>query len=118
MAKSKAKPEQAPSEKPRFRPALSQEARENQLIDLAMDLAEQHLRDGTATSQEIVHFLKLGTTRERKELELIEKQKRMMDAKTEALQSSKNIEELYTNAIKAIQGYGRSINYKDDEIDY
>lgn len=89
-----------------IRPALTPEARENQLIYLATELAEQQLRDGTASSQVITHYLKLGTSKERIEKEILEKQKELITAKTEALQSNKRIEELYTNAITAMRNYG------------
>lgn len=88
-----------------IRPALTPEARENQLIYLATELAEQQLRDGTASSQVITHYLKLGSTKERIEKEILEKQKELITAKTESLQSSKRIEELYTNAIAAMRKY-------------
>ena len=75
------------SEPPRpMRPALSPEARENQMISLAVDLAERQLQDGTASSQVITHYLKLGSTKERIEKEILEKQKELISAKTEALQ--------------------------------
>lgn len=88
-----------------IRPALSQEAQENQMIAMAMNLAEKQLREGTASSQVITHFLKLGSTREKIEKELLKKQELMLDAKTEALQSSKQAEELYLNAIEAMRLY-------------
>ena len=88
------------------RPALSPEARENQLISLAVDLVEQRLRDGTASSQETTHFLKLASTKARVEKEILEKQAELISAKTEALQSTKRIEELYTNALNAMRNYG------------
>ena len=87
------------------RPALSPEAREGQLIALATDLAEQQLRDGTASAQVITHYLKLGTTKEKIEKEILERQKELITAKTEALQSTKRIEELYSNAMAAMQKY-------------
>ena len=87
------------------RPALSPEARESQMIALAVDLAEQQLIAGTATSQVIVHYLKLGSTKEQIEKQLLEKQKDLMDAKTQALQSTQKIEELYTEAINAMRTY-------------
>lgn len=90
----------------RMRPALTPEARENQMISLAVDLAEQQLREGTASSQVITHYLKLGSTKERIEKEILEKQKELISAKTEALQSAKRIEELYTNALNAMRNYG------------
>lgn len=95
------------SDKPnKIRPALTPEARENQLIYLATELAEQQLRDGTASSQVITHYLKLGTSKERIEKEILEKQKELITAKTEALQSNKRIEELYADAIAAMRNYG------------
>ena len=101
--------------KPKHRPASSPEARENQLIALAYDVAEERLRNGTATSQEVVHFLRLGSIKERKELELMEQKIKLDTAKTEALQSAKRIEELYANAIAAFKSY-RS-QESDDEYD-
>ena len=89
----------------KMRPALTPEARENQLISLAVDLAEKQLREGTASSQVITHYLKMGSTKERIEQEIREKQKELISAKTEVLQSSKRIEELYSNAIKAMRIY-------------
>ena len=92
-------------EKKKIRPALTPEARENQLVYLATELAEQQLRDGTASSQVITHFLKLGSMKEKIEQEILVKQKDLITAKTEALQSSKRIEELYSNAITAMKSY-------------
>ena len=89
----------------RSRPAITPEARENQMISLAVDLAEQQLRDGTASSQVITHFLKLATAKERLEREILEKQKDLVTAKTEALQSQKRVEALYSEALKAMRNY-------------
>lgn len=88
-----------------MRPALTPEAREGQLISLAVDLAEKQLREGTASSQVITHYLKLGSTKERLEKEILEKQKDLMDAKTQSLKSTDKLEELYTNALNAFRGY-------------
>lgn len=87
------------------RPALTPESRENQMISLAVDLAEQQLLDGTASSQVITHFLKLGTTKAQLEKERIAHENKLLEAKTEALQSAKRVEELYANALKAMQNY-------------
>ena len=94
------------SKKNKMRPALTPEARENQMIFLATELAEQQLRDGTASSQVITHFLKLGSSKEKLEHEILKEQKKLITAKTESLESSKRIEELYTNAITAMREYG------------
>ena len=89
----------------KVRPALSPEARENQLISLAIDLVEQRLIDGTASSQETTHFLKLSSTKARIEKEILEKQKELISAKTENLKSAQRIEELYAEAITAMRNY-------------
>ena len=89
--------------------ALDPEARENQLISLAVDLAEKQLREGTASSQVISHFLKLGSTKEKLELEKLKKENELLVAKTESLQSAKRVEELYAEAMDAFKGYRTSI---------
>lgn len=110
-----------PKEQPKkMRPATSPEARENQLISLAVDLAEKQLIEGTASSQVITHYLKLGSTKEKIEREILEKQKELIEAKTENLQSAKRIEELYTNAINAMKNYSGQTNgdEEDEDDDY
>lgn len=87
------------------RPALTPEGRENQLIALAVDLVEKRLRDGSASSQETTHFLKLGSTEARIKKEILEKEKDLITAKTEALKSQKRVEELYADALKAMRTY-------------
>lgn len=103
------------SEHKKIRPALSPEARENQLISLAIDLVEQRLINGTASSQETTHFLKLASTKARIEKEILEKQKELISAKTENLKSAQRIEELYAEAITAMRNY--SGNGDPDEYD-
>lgn len=98
----------------KMRPALTPEARENQMIALAVDCAEQQLRDGTASSQVIVHYLKLGSSKERLEKEKLEKENGLLTAKIEAMQSAKASEELYAKAIEAMRrysGHGGSDEY-------
>lgn len=102
----------------KIRPALTPEARENQLIYLATDLAEQQLRDGTASSQVITHYLKLGSTKERIEKEILEKNKELITAKIESLQSAKRVEELYANAIAAMKRYAGHGGDEDEPEDY
>lgn len=96
------------------RPAMTPEARENQMISLAVDLAEQQLIDGTASSQVITHFLKLGSSREKIEQAILETKKELNEAKTENLQSAKRIEELYSEALSAMRDYSG----KGDSDDY
>ena len=103
-----------PAEVPRrIRPALSPEARENQLISLAVDLAEQQLMAGTASAQVITHYLKLGSSKERLEREKLETENNLLRAKTEALQSAQRMEELYANAIAAMRNYSGNKNDED-----
>ena len=92
------------SQPPR-RPAISTDAREKQLTALAVDLAEQQLRDGTASSQVITHFLKLATKEKEIELQILERQKDLISAKTEAIQAQKRSDEMFAEAIRAIRGY-------------
>lgn len=89
----------------KIRPAITPEARENQLIDLAVSLAEQQLIDGTASSQVITHFLKLGTTRAELEKEKLKKENAVLEAKAKAYQSGEEMKQLYENAIKAMRDY-------------
>lgn len=86
-------------------PATTAEGRENQLIALAYDLAERRLRDGSATSAEVVHFLKAGTAREKFERAKLEQEIAKTKAQTEALQSAKHVEELYSEAMVAFRSY-------------
>lgn len=97
------------------RPAITPEARENQLIALAVDLAEQQLRDGTASAQVITHYLKLGTTREKLEKEILDRQRELLEAKTESIKSAKRVDEMYAEALKAMKGY-RGESDDDEEV--
>lgn len=94
-------------------PARSPEAREQEMMSLAMDLVEKRLREGTATSQETTHFLKLASTRQQQEQMLLEEEIKLKRAKTEAIESGKNVQELYTNAIKAMSTY-RGLSREED----
>lgn len=95
-------------------PALSPEDREKQLIALAIDRVEERLRDGTASSAELVHFLKLASRKEQLEVEKLEEENKLVRAKTDNLQSQKKIEELYADAIRAMRDYSG----EGDEEDY
>lgn len=86
-------------------PATTPQGREDQLISLAIDVAEEQLRNGTASAQVVTHFLKLASSKEKLERDKLELENKLIKAKTEALESQKNIEELYSKAIKAMQTY-------------
>lgn len=100
---------------PKMRPALDPEAREGQMISLAMDLVEQRLRDGTATSQETTHFLRLATRQSLFEQKLMEKELELKEAKTQQIKSQAQVEALYREALRAMQRYS---GQDDGEHDY
>lgn len=91
---------------PKLRPALTPEARENQMIALAMDLVEKRLRDGSASSQETTHFLKLATAKYKAELEHVKLDNELTSAKTKAIGDAAEIKILYEDALKAMRNYG------------
>ena len=90
---------------PPTRPAITFEGRENQLIALAVDCVEQRMRNGTASAQEYIHYLKLASTKERLEKEKLELELELVRAKTEALQAAQRNEQLYAEAIEAFKLY-------------
>ncbi len=96
-------------------PASSPEERENQLINLAVDLAERQLIEGTASAQVITHYLKLGTTRASLEKEKLERENALLRAKTESLESQKKVEELYSEALRAMRAYSGTIEALRDD---
>lgn len=113
MAKSSTN---SPKGAQKMRTAIDPANREQQMIALAVDLAEQQLRDGTASSQVITHFLKLGTTRAELEKEKLRRENEVLTAKAKAYQSGEEIKELYENAINAIRdyaGHGDSDEYDE-----
>lgn len=98
-----------------MRPATTPEMRENQMISLAVDLAEKQLRDGTASAQVIVHYLKLATQKSKLEEKILDRKAELMLAQTENLQSAKRIEELYENALTAMKLYGGAVDDAEDQ---
>lgn len=114
MAKSK-----TPSNPTRLgRPAISTEARESQMISLAEECAERQLRDGTASSQVIVHYLRLGSEREKLERERLREENKLLRAKAENLKSQKRSEELMEEALKAFRSYNGQGDQDPDEYEY
>jgi hypothetical protein len=93
-----------------MRPATTPEAREQQLVNLAVNLAEKQLREGTAAPSVINHFLKIASTRETIEREMLEKQARFLDAKAKSIGESKDAEKLAKAAIEAMKNYNSGSN--------
>ena len=110
------RPQQKPNTKAvRTRPpATTPEAREKQMVAYAVDLAEKQLREGTASSQVITHYLKLGSMQSKLEREILEKQKELITAKTESIKSGKKVEELYLNALNAMKSYSGNRRGEDE----
>lgn len=105
----------SPSKQPRkVRPATTDEAREQQMIAMAINEAERRIMDGTASSQIICHYLKLGSTREKQELKLKEKELELMEAKTAAIKAEQTNAEMYENAIAAMIQYS---GHQDEDTD-
>lgn len=102
----------------RRRPGLTPSARENQLISDAMDLAEKQIREGTASSQIITHFLKLATTKMELEKEKLRNENELIKAKRESLQASQHSEELYNNAIEAMRRYAGQGESEEEYDEY
>ena len=93
---------------------LSQEARENQIISLAYDLAEQRLRDGTASAQEVTYWLRYGSRRDKLEQEALEAKNEVLRAKADMIKAAEKSERLYADAIRAFRAYGG----EGDDEDY
>jgi hypothetical protein len=99
-------------------PARTEEAREQQLISLAIDLAEKQLIEGTASSQTIQHYLKLGSSREKLEQARLRGDNALIDAKIEAMASAQRVEELYGAALKAMSVYTGQASDETDGEEY
>lgn len=96
-------------------PATTPEGREQQLTALAMDAIEKRIRNGTASAQELTHFAKMGSPTARLERQILEKQKELLEAKTNAIKSQERTEELYKNALSAMRTYSGS---PEKDVDY
>ena len=109
---------QEPSPPPRRKPATTPEGRENQLISMAVDAVERRIREGTASAQELVHYLKLGSSREQLEQERLRQENELLQVKREQMASAQRSEELYKNALAAMRSYqGHPDPEYDDEPD-
>lgn len=102
------------SSSPKVRPALTPENQENQMISLAVSLAEKQLREGTASSQVITHFLKLGSMRERLEREKLAEENKLLQAKTKAIENMEEMKVMYEDAIKAMRRYSGQGDVDDE----
>lgn len=116
MARVKS-PTPSNSNKKSLRPAMSPEAREQQLTSLAVDLVEQRLIDGTASAQETVHFLKLASQKTKLELERARLENELIKAKTQSIRDQADMKALYKDAIEAMRRYSGHGSDEEDDID-
>ena len=114
MAKSDGSSREPNKKRP---PATTPEGREKQLIELAMEATEKRIRNGTASAQELVHFIKAGSPTAKLERQILEKQKELLVAKTSAIESQKRVEELYSNALSAMRAYSGDPEKESDDYD-
>lgn len=96
-------------------PARNLENRENQLIEKAYNLAEERLDNKTASAQEIVHFLKMGTARAQLEKKKLEAETLLLESKKEAVDSSKRSDEKYQEALAAFRSYSGQVQEDNDD---
>lgn len=96
-------------------PATTPEAREMQMISLAVDLAEKQMQEGTVSAQVLTHYLKLATAREGLERRKLERENDLLNARVEQLGSAKQVEELYANALNAMRSYSGHQVADDDQ---
>lgn len=114
MARVKS-PSSSNSNKKPMRPALNPEARENQLISLAIDLVEQRLLDGTASAQETTHFLKLASRKAKLEVERAELENKLIEAKTQMINDQADMKKLYKDAIAAMRQYSGNVSESEED---
>ena len=101
----------------RRKPATTPEGRENEMVSAAIDLAEKQIRNGSASSQVITHFLKLGSTREQLEQQRLKHENELTRVRIEAIESQKRVEELYMEALQAMRSYSGDLSIPDDDVE-
>jgi len=107
----------AEAKETRRKPATTPEGRENEMVSAAIDLAEKQIRSGSASSQVITHFLKLGSTRERLEQQRLEHENELTRVKIEAIESQKRVEELYKEALTAMRSYSGDLPVPESDVE-
>lgn len=97
-------------------PARTPEAREQEMIGLAIDLAEKQIKEGRVSAQVLVHYLRLPTEKDKLERTKLRRENELLAAKVESLASMARTEEMYSNALKAMRQYGGHVD--EDDYDY
>lgn len=115
MRKKKVTDENLPAKK--LRPAITPEARENQMISLAVNLAEKQLMEGTASSQVISLYLKRAMEKEKDDLELekLREENKLLRAKTESIQAAQRTDEIYLEVMNCMREYSGEMDSEDED---
>jgi hypothetical protein len=94
-----------PNNEPLPPPATTLEGREDQLTAQAYDLVEKRIRDGTASAQETVHFLKVGSRVNQLQLQKLERENEVLRARLAESEARRSSEDIYAKALRAFKGY-------------
>ena len=116
MAKAKSNNPDPPMKR-RIRPAADPKTRESQLISMAVSRVEQRIADGTATAQELIHFLRLGSTEKQLELEKLRHENELLKAKTDAIKEQQEVSKMFAEAVAAMTSYRMPTEEDYDEED-
>ena len=116
MAKAKSNNPDPPMKR-HIKPATDPKTRETQLISMAVDRVEQRLMDGTASAQEIIHFLRLGSTEKQLELEKLRHENELLKAKTDAIKEAQEVSKMFAEAVAAMTSYRMPTeeDYEEDD---
>lgn len=98
-------------------PAATLEGRENQLIAAAMDLVERRISEGSASAQETVHFLRLGSVKSQLENDKLRQENIVLQTRVKEMESRTSSEGLYSEALRAFRGYSGAEPIEEDDYD-
>ena len=97
--------------------ATTDEGRELEIQNLAMNLAYERLKNGTASNDLIKEVLKSGSAERRLKREIMEEQRDLLRAKREAIKSQEQTEVDYKKVLVAIRTYnGLGTDDTDEDI--
>jgi hypothetical protein len=99
-------------------PARSPEERESVLIAKSLSLIEKQIDDGTASSQVLSLYAKLGSSRERLEQERLRNENEVLRKKVETMEAAVDVKNLMEDALSAFRGYSGKPDAEDEDDDY
>lgn len=86
-------------------PPLSDKDHEAKLISLTLQMAEQQLIDGTASSQVMTHFLRLGSIRSKVELEKLRLENNLLTEKIQSEKMGQQLKEMFQDVMESLRDY-------------